>query len=246
MFKEKKEFRLSGSIGGGEETSTKEIQAASSVTKNIALMSNILFAEANNGSTENNSSKGRYFDGAVGYYKDFKKYGVFELYAGAGTYKQHHNYFEDGIVGYDYFPVIGFPFGYIDTVPKYGPIAAGSADLSYLNYFIQPNYGFSFDCLDVSISTRISDLYFNKINNQITNASLAYYTEVEGMRKHRHSIVFEPAITIRCGWKNTKMQLQYAYTGILSNSTYRYETYNLSFGVNFSIAKRYWTGTLKE
>ncbi len=228
LFKEKKEVRLSGSIGGGNVLKTTGAQAAYSITNHLAVSTNMMFSKMTGGNTPD-WSKGEYYDGAAGYFKDFKKYGVFELYAGVGSSSQHHVYNEEELLGFTPFFLIPI------TRLEY----RGTADVSYLKYFAQANYGLSYNSYDVALSTKISDLYFNKVNNHIVDTLYAH-SEIERMKGSRHSIVIEPAITIRGGWKYVKAQLQFAYTGMINNSSFRFDSYNLSLGINIAIAKRYW------
>lgn len=79
LFREKNEYRLSGTYGFGTETSCLEVQGAYSVTSNFGIMTNFMSAKGIENSEES-WAKGTYLDVAIGYYKPLLKSGVFEIY----------------------------------------------------------------------------------------------------------------------------------------------------------------------
>jgi hypothetical protein len=214
LFKEKNEIQLSGSYGGGDESVSIDIQTAYSITDNIAVMAN--FMHANGGDPAyKNYGKGNFFEGAIGYFKPVGKYGVFQIYGGIGGCGQHHEYSSTYYNEYE-----------------------GSSDLSYVRYFVQPSFGITFKALDIAFSTRFCDVYFNKIDNNVTGN---YYpaTDLYSLKYSNH-FNLEPALTIRGGWKNIKLQIQAEYAGLINNQElYFGEDWHLSIGLNFLIAKRY-------
>ncbi|MBG0859746.1 MAG: hypothetical protein IQL11_09600 [Bacteroidales bacterium] len=165
--------------------------------------------------------KGNYFEGGLGYYKPFEKYGgVFEIYGGIGRGKEHHEYTSKHFDQWDYYT-------------EYD----GNSDLSFTKLFIQPSYGLMFDVLDLALSTRIYRLSFTDINNKITEPGEA--DEVNYLSDRGHFFI-EPAITLRGGWKYIKAQFQASYVGHLGNPEYFfYEDFHFSAGLYFTIAKRF-------
>ena len=212
LFREKDEFHATVALGGGEEATTVEVQAAYAVTNNLAVMTNFMAARGGERSG-NNWGNGKYIEGAFGYYKPFSEYGVAELYAGLGTSNQRHQYGTD--------------------VENYG-----TADLSFMKYFIQPSVGLSSRSFDVAISTRFSRLSFYNIDNKVTmNNDALYY--VDTIAQNKVSNLFEPALTLRGGWKNVKLQLQLSFSKNLSHSNLRFEKSNVSLGFFYTLANRY-------
>jgi hypothetical protein len=214
LFKEKNELRLTGIYGEGDESRGVEVQSAYSITDNIGVMADFMSARGGDVSG-NNYGKGNYFEGAVGYYKPAGKYGVFEMYGGLGKSSQHHEY-----------------------TSLYYNEYEGSADVSYIKYFVQPSFGITFKALDIALSTRLCSVYYNKIDNKVLGNSYEY--------NDLHSLVYtnhfnlEPALTIRGGWKNVKVQFQAEYAGLINNQDLFFgEEWHISFGLNFAIAKRY-------
>ncbi len=212
LFREKNEFQGTLMVGGGNDISTAEVQAAYSITDNLALMTN--FMSAKGGEKSNDEwGKGSYIDGAIGYYKPFNEVLVAEVYAGLGTCTQHHVYSTDNYKN-------------------------GTADLSFMKYFLQPSIGATFKAFDIAVSTRLSRLSFYDIENNITMDNQALYY-VDTIAQNKTSYLFEPALTIRGGWKYVKLQLQFSSSKNLTHPNLRFEDSNVSLGLHFTIAKRY-------
>ena len=220
LFREKNEYRLSGTYGLGTETSCLEVQGAYSVTGNFGVMTNFMSAKGIDNSEES-WAKGNYLDAAIGYYKPLHKSGVFEIYGGVGGSKQHHQY--RGEIGN----------------PAYN-LNAGTSDLSFLKIFIQPSVGMTFNGFDFAFSTRFNRLSFNKTVNQIDELSNDYeFDKLNTIAQTKTFLFFEPALTIRGGWKYLKVQLQGATANYINNEHYHFDEYHISIGLNVAIAKRY-------
>jgi len=211
LLKEKEEFHLSASLGGGEESVSTEIQAALALTDNIGIMANFMSVKGGNHS-ENDWGKGLYFEGALGYYKPFEQYGVFEVYGGVGGGSQHHEY--------------------------YFASNSGNADLSILKFFVQPALGFTHNVFEIAFSTRLCYLSFYGIRNNISG-SQAEYDKVSSFA-NKNYLFLEPAFTVRAGWKNLKLQGQIIIASYkLKKDFYDFEGFHMSFGLNYTFAKRY-------
>jgi len=209
LFSDKNEFHSTLANGNGQETSTTEIQLAYSITKNIAVMTNLMFANGGKSSSDN-WGKGNYYEGAFGYYKPLNNFCVIECYMGYGNSTQQHHY---QISGND----------------------AGTANLSFEKLFIQPNIGVSFRGLDFALSARISRVSFYDIMN---NATDYYKLDIDAIAVNKMSYLFEPAITIRFGWKNFKFQFQSSSTKNMSHSHLRFEKSNSNLGVYVTLGRK--------
>jgi hypothetical protein len=221
LFREKNELRLSGSYGIGDESESAEAQVAYSVTDHFALMANFMSAKGGD-VTSKDYGKGSYFEGAIGYFRPAEDWGVFEVYGGVGGSWQHHEY-----TGTTYSGSSGF-----------NNIYQGSSDVSFMKLFIQPSFGITLNFLDVALSTRICNItYTSLINNAVGNTY--EYQKLYDIDQKSHFNI-EPAITLRAGWKNLKVQVQAEYAGLLNNPGVDFgEEVHLSIGLNIAIAKRY-------
>ena len=224
MFREKNEYRLSGTYGLGTETSCLEVQGAYSVTGNFAIMTNFMSAKGIENSAES-WAKGSYLDAAIGYYKPLHKSGVFEIYGGVGGSKQHHQYRSEI---------------YDPGNPAYNNFNAGTSDESFIKIFVQPSIGMTFNGFDFAFSTRFNRLSFNKTDNHIDKLLNDHeFEKLNTTAQTKNFLFFEPALTIRGGWKYLKVQLQGATASYLNNEHYHFDQYHISIGLNVAIAKRY-------
>ena len=214
LFKEKNEYRISGSVGSGDESTSIEVQTAYSVTDKIGIMADYMSAKGGDVANHNYGS-GNSYEGAVGYYRPVGRFGVFETYGGLGFSNQHHEYSS---------------FYYNQN--------NGTSDLSSLKFYIQPSFGFTSKFFDIVVSTRFSALTFNiKSNNVPGNNDL--FNELNGLSTKVHYYI-EPAVSIRAGWKYTKVQFQAVYSKNLVNEAIPVgEDYHLSIGLYFSFGKRF-------
>jgi hypothetical protein len=214
LFKEINEFRISGSVGSGDESTSIEVQTAYSVTDKIGVMANYMSAKGGNISS-NNYGSGNYFEGAVGYYKPFSRFGVFETYAGLGFSNQHHEYGN---------------FYYNQSI--------GNSDLSSAKFYIQPSLGFTSKFFDIAVSTRISALTFNVKSNNVRDDN-DLFNELNSLSTQIHGYI-EPAVTIRAGWQYLKVQFQAEYSrNLIPDDMSVGEHGHISIGLYFSFGKRF-------
>jgi hypothetical protein len=214
LFKEKNEFRISGSAGSGDESTSIEVQTAYAVTDKIGIMADYMSAKGGD-PTSHNYGSGNFYEGAVGYYRPVGRFGVFETYGGLGFSNQHHEYSN-----------------------YYSNLITGTSDLSSLKFYIQPSFGFTTKFFDIAVSTRFSALTFNiKTNNVSGDNNL--FNELNGLSTQIHPYI-EPAITIRAGWQYTKVQIQAEYSENLTpedNSVCEHG--HISIGLYFSFGNRF-------
>jgi hypothetical protein len=220
LFREKNEYRFSGTLAGGEESSCKELQAAYSVTDHIGVLANYMSAKGGTISDNNNWARGNYLDAAIGYFKPVSKHGVFEIYGGLGGSNQHHHYTTQSYIN-----------GTISSS------SGGYSDLSYTKIFVQPSFGFTFNAVDIAASTRICVLTFNSVVNQIYG-NVDESNTLKNISDEIH-LFLEPAITIRGGWKYVKLQLQASTASYFNNPDLPFESYHISIGLSVAIAGRY-------
>jgi len=216
LFTEKNEFHGSISMGGSAISSGIDAQAAIALTDHFAVMTNYMSSKySSNDPDDKNLTKINYFEGAAGYFKPLNRFWVFEVYGGLGSCSQHHEYY---------------------AYPNY--TYRGKADLTFVKLFLQPSLGVTFNAFDIALSSSFSRLNFNKINNSIDQNSI-YYSELDMIASNRKSFLFEPAITLRGGWKFVKIQFQYLLSFNLTNDDLMFEPGKVSFGIYISFSKKY-------
>lgn len=216
LFTEKNEFRGSAALGGGLTTAGIDVQTAMSLTDHIGIMANYMHSKYYPDDIEdNNLINYNYFEGAAGYFKPFEKFWIFEIYGGIGSASQHHEY-----------------YAWPENVYR------GQANLTFMKYFLQPSIGVTFKSFDVALSTGFSRLNFTKINNSVDPESI-YHDDLDLISENSKLFLFEPAITIRGGWKYVKAQLQYIVSANLSSEELTFDPYKFSVGIYISLAKKY-------
>jgi len=157
-----------------------------------------------------NWGSGKSFDIAFGYYKPLSTHCVFEIYGGIGGSNQSHHYNGTSSAGND-----------------------RTSELSFRKLFLQPSLGLTYSGFDIALTTSISRVGFYKIDNQ------ALEPEIEAISQNRNSILFEPALTIRGGWKYLKIQLQLIDSQNLSHSNLQFNESKMSIGLIFAFAQRF-------
>ncbi len=212
LFLEQNELRLSGSLGLGSRSISTGLQAAFSPTSNIGVMANFMSAKGVEES-DNSWGKGNYIDGAIGYYKPFSKSGVFEIYGGFGGSSQRHKYRNERI----------------DSHPDIND--GGTASLSFIKLFIQPDIGFTFNHFDFVFSTRFNRISFNKVNYQIDKTLSDEYQTLNSIKLQKNYLLVEPALTIRGGWENLKVQVQASKISRPNFNVSYFDGFNISVGL---------------
>jgi hypothetical protein len=217
LFTEKNDFRGSISTGSGNGYASADIQAAFAITDHFALISDYMIS--NGGNKFENNAKLRYFEGAVGYFKPFDRFMVFEVFGGFGKCSQEHAYYS---TQFNPFPVSIFD---------------GKSSLSYISTFLQPSLGATFKAFDVAFTAPFSSLGFEIEKNSL-NSTSTYSDQLKLIDENRHVFLFDPAITIRGGWKYVKLQLQYVRSYNLTTQDLNFGKSKFSIGLYISISKK--------
>ena len=221
LFKEKNELRFSGAYGGGVESTCLEVHTAWSLTDNVGIMANYMHAGGGD-VEERDFGKGNYIEGALGYYRPIEKLGVFEVYGGLGSGKQHHEY-----TGYRYNDYSG----------AYSEMYDGYADISLIRLFVQPSFGFTHSIIDAAFSTRLCYVPITGVDNHVLPANYEY-DDINALSDKKYWFL-EPAITLRAGWKNIKAQFQFCYSANLNSPRiYTGEEVHISIGFYITLADR--------
>lgn len=215
LFKEKNEVRLAGYYASDEVT-TYEIQGAYSITNSLAIMVNGMYAYEY---TSEDYGFGHYLDAAVGYYKPLNKHFVVEVFGGLGACKQYHYYESDNSSG------------------------MYTANMWFMKNFIQPSIGFTSDYFDIALSTRLATLTFFDFKFNLPSDNTGF-DDLQKIITRNNYLLFEPALTIRGGWKYVKLQAQICPSFQVFPhrliSSLPSQGGIISAGLCFSFAKRYY------
>lgn len=203
LFKEQGELRVNASAGAGDESRSTDIQAAYAITNKFALMSNFMTARGGEvNSITDDWAKGNYIDGAFGYYQTVRTHGVFEVYGGFGGSSQFH-YYGDG----------------------------STSELGFTRAFIQPSIGLRSKYVEIAFTSGFSNVNFHRVEMDSLTPAFDSFS-INGLMENNNFILFEPALTLRLGWKHFKVQGQVNTSQNLSNATAPFENLKFSAGVS--------------
>ena len=125
-------------------------------------------------------------------------------------------------------------FGQGSVTNKY---RIGESTFKFSRYFVQPSIGFTTPWFDIAASVRICELSYLQLDNNNTNS--LDKAELDYIKDNKTSLLFEPALTIRGGWKYIKGQMQVGLSQNLTNPDFQQEEFNVNIGVYFTIASKY-------
>jgi hypothetical protein len=225
MLSEKGETRVNGLISGGGESefSCGELQAAHAITNSFGVMANWMAASRSgeistldsrfSSTIHTEKGHGSYVEFAGGYFKtlDKSKRVVFETYAGIGF----------GGVNNDY------GFGNVSKV-------------NITKLFLQPAFGYKSAYFEVAFVPKISFVNWTVKENSFSASANSYDKEalatIEGKP---HFVAIEPALLLRGGFKNVKLQGSLSFSNVSSDPNYQIgeliEGLNMSFGISVNL-----------
>jgi len=152
------------------------------------------------------------------------------------------NYFELGIGKFKYNPksnltgeiFFGAGLGSIKSSPDGYQISS-----DFLKVFIQPSGGFTSKVFDIAFTPRVGVVNFLSHKNEGNEQEINQF-----FSDKKTTVVFEPGITLRLGFKNVKLQYQYNYSTFNYNSN-GYNDFDLvndtfmSFNLYFLMTERW-------
>jgi hypothetical protein len=107
----------------------------------------------------------------------------------------------------------------------------GDISATILRVGIQPNFGYKTKYFSAAVSSRIVNLSYSNIEGDLIfeGANQPNY-----LKDNSSNFLIEPALTIRGGFEQLKLQLQYGYSANLSNSNFRQDSSFLTVGLNYN------------
>ncbi len=184
LFHKKGEVAASVAHAGTNYADGTSFQVAAAIDSNTLLMSS--FYSLNNVA---GSGSGRYFE------------------LGAGKFKYNPVTKLCGEL------ILGVGFGSINnsfrTDPYYNTYT--NVNANYFKPFIQPSFGFSTKIIDIALTPRVGLVTYTSKSDNVTDPQLRSALDDYYSAK-KSTLVFEPGITVRAGFKNVKLQVQYNHT----------------------------------
>ncbi|HMG14074.1 MAG TPA: hypothetical protein VK590_01435 [Saprospiraceae bacterium] len=187
-----------------------EARGAYGISDAIALQLNGSFIfpkDEDNG----DGGSGNLTEAGVGYYKNISSDFLFDTYAlfGVGSLENH------------------FPSTLQDNPNTSGNISAGIYRVG-----LQPSISFHKKYFSIIGSARISSVNYSNIKG-----SLIFDNEdqIKYLEDNKSNLIVEPALTLRAGLENLKLQLQLVKSFNLSNSNFKQDDNLLSVGLNYDL-----------
>lgn len=186
-----------------------EFQGAFGVTNSIAVKANgglFIPSDLDNG----NGGSGKFVEFGAGYFKPITENWIFETYAivGIGSFENH------------------LP----STVADH-PLTNGKISGDILRIGIQPNFGYKSKYFSAAVSSRIVNLSYSNIEGDLIFENI---DQPNYLKNNSSNFLVEPALTLRGGLENIKLQVQYGYSVNLTNSNFKQDNSFLTIGLNFN------------
>lgn len=183
-----------------------DVQAAAGLTSNIGLMVNGGFffpKDEENG----NGGSGKLGEVGLGYFTKIGEYMVFETY---------------GILGF------GSVENYFPTTVAGNPGTSGTINANIFRAGIQPNIGYTSKYFSAAVSARFVSLNFSNIRGSLIFEGVDQFIYLE---THKSSFLVEPALTVRAGIENIKLQAQLSGSYNLTHNNFPQENALLTLGI---------------
>jgi hypothetical protein len=212
LFKKKGEARINGyySLGSTITDNIKggEVQAAYAVSNHVGVMLNTAFMGASNGSgSQKDAGNGSLIEAGAGYYKPLRKNYVFETYGGVGL----------GSVKNEY-------------------STGGSSKINFSKFFVQPSFGYSITNFDIGLVSKFSFVNMTINHSTFPNGNDPFKTyDIDYIKANPFSVLWEPSLFLRIGFKTVKAQFQYTPSYNLNNKMLAQNLAVLSCGLSISL-----------
>lgn len=204
LISEKGDNKLSVA-GNGNQV---ELQGAYGITDAFAVQANggwFVPRKEDNG----NGGSGNFFELGAGYYTPVMDHFIFETYGLIGFGSMKNN----------------FP-----STQESNPESRGDISANAFRIGIQPNFGYKSKHFEVALSSRIVNLMYNNIKGDLIFGG---ENQIEYLEENKSNFLIEPAITLRGGLENIKLQLQYGYSFNLSNKDFRQDNSLFTLGISY-------------
>jgi hypothetical protein len=216
LFKEKGEVSMGAGFATTNDGSGLSVQLSGAVSNRVALLGSFYSLSVANTGDDVWSGNGSYGELAAGTF---------------GTLNAKGN------LVYEFFGGIGS--GKIENSRN-----TFKADVKYFKPFIQPSFGFTSMWFEAAFTPRIGVVSYTDHAFTWDDPAETTYWEA-AFKNNKTTLVFEPGLTFRTGYKGIKLQMQYSYTTFDPWNAYgngdkpATNTDFFSIGLNYMITKRY-------
>jgi hypothetical protein len=120
----------------------------------------------------------------------------------------------------------------LGTLKNFSSAPDLSSHLLYQRFFVQPAIGYTSNVFDFVVSLRFCGLNYSDPETVITK-----FYEADGYSPDKFSLIAEPALTVRGGWKYVKLQAQVGISQNITDQKPDATTY-FSLGAHVTVNKK--------
>ena len=219
LLSEKNDFSASAGYVLAESTESVAVKAAYALGSRWGLMAGGSFHLREGNENTVASGDGAYIEAGGGYFTKISRKFVSETYGLVGVGNMS-NYFPKSV----------------DTYPNTnGRIKAGLLQIA-----LQPAIGFKSRYFDAALSLKTSMLHYNNIRGALITQNIDQQnpsSQQAYLANHRNNVLLEPAITLRGGLDDLKLQLQGGASFNLSHPNFPQDASWVSFGLVYNPIK---------
>ena len=189
-----------------------ELQAAYAVGDRVALgVNGGKFSQKDNSNGDGGS--GSFGEAAVGYFQNVNEHVVFETYGlfGMGSVENHFK----------------------STVAA-NPGTDGKIASDLMRFGVQPAIGYRNEMFEAAISTRVASLNYSNAKGSLVYDKLA---QVTYLNNNNQLWLVEPALTVRIGARQLKLQAQIGRSINLTNGDFRQDKSHATIGFVYRPAR---------
>ena len=130
----------------------------------------------------------------------------------------------------------------------YGNNASYYVNVNLLKAYVQPSLGFTTNLFDIIISAKagvlhtfgIKQNYPGTVSDTLVQHGSSLLTDVGILNQNRTSLLFEPAVTFRIGFKYVKFHVQWGASFLNTNMRTLTSTPVVDVGLTVAIVHRFW------
>ncbi len=226
LLQKKGDLLINASFGGGKISSGPDVQGAYAMNDHFGVMTNLMFYSG--------SGTSNYTNGGVTI-KDTRKASQFLAEAGAGYF----THTDGGLLLETYIGIGGAtvhnegPYDYTDSSGK-NVHAYYNLNNPFSRVFNITSIGYRGSNIEVAFSFRNALVMQQRVTDpQVIQA----ISSVQEFNNSHQYLVYDPALTIRAGFKQFKFQAQLCYSNNITNSNFPQERIHTSFGVIYRFVR---------
>ncbi len=202
LLTEQGDLSVSAMLASGSKFSGIEMQAAYMPWKHVGISGS--YSNGSHSGGQPDYMKYQRFEIGSGYVKKFASGWHFETYAGVGNGDISNSHF------------------------------TGSSKINLNHIFLQPAIAvsdktqaihFAFSSRFAGVNFKVRDTFFN------TDREPYSHSQIKSLYEQPFHVMWEPALTLRGGWKNFALTAQYSFSSDLTNPDLHRGTNNFSIGI---------------